>query len=242
MDRTSLGAAVAARGLGVAGPRGWTFRAVDVAAAPGDLVAVEGPSGSGRTCLLLTLTGRMRPTAGTAEVGGLPLPRRMAAVRRITALAQIAGVCEPEGALSVGEHLRERVLLCRRFTGGPRALFRPPAEAAERAEAALATVGLDPDALPAGPRTLARDLGRPESLRLSLALALIGGPRLIAVDDADLKLGPADRADAWALLRSVAASGPTVLAVCGEAPEDADAVVTTHGKETADAFAAAGRA
>ncbi|MFI0741244.1 ATP-binding cassette domain-containing protein [Streptomyces sp. NPDC021100] len=234
MDRTSLGAAVTARGLGVAGPRGWTFRAVDVTAAPGDLVAVEGPSGSGRTCLLLTLTGRMRPTAGTAEVGGLPLPRRMTAVRRISALAQVAGVCEPEGALSVAEHVRERMLL--------RPLAERRAKAAGRADAALAAVGLDVDALPAGPRTLARDLDRPESLRLSLALALIGGPRLIAVDDADLKLDPAGRADAWALLRSVAASGPTVLAVCGEAPEDADAVVTTHGKETADAFAEAGRA
>ncbi|WP_425587967.1 ATP-binding cassette domain-containing protein [Streptomyces prasinosporus] len=34
------------------------------------MLAVEGPSGSGRTCLLLALTGRMRPTEGRAAVGG----------------------------------------------------------------------------------------------------------------------------------------------------------------------------
>ncbi len=69
------GAAVTAEDFGLKGPRGWAFRGVRLDAPPGALIAIEGPSGSGRTCLLLALTGRMRPSEGRAEVGGLRLQR-----------------------------------------------------------------------------------------------------------------------------------------------------------------------
>ncbi|MCQ6556889.1 ATP-binding cassette domain-containing protein [Streptomyces sp. C10-9-1] len=207
------------------GPRGWAFRSVSFRAEPGSLVAITGPSGSGRTCLLLALTGRMRTAEGTAEVAGLDLPRRMAAVRRISALGHVPGVSELEPALTVAEHLRERVLLRRRFNGSLRELLRPRGARAATArtliDAALAAAGLDTAALPKGERTAVRDLERLQALRLSVALALIGGPRLLAVDDTDLKLSDGDREEAWAMLRSVAASGTTVLAVCSDAPEDA---------------------
>ncbi|GAA2724937.1 MULTISPECIES: ATP-binding cassette domain-containing protein [Streptomyces] len=236
---TGTAAAIAARGLGVKGPRGWVFRSVDISAPPGSLVAVAGPSGSGRTCLLLTLTGRMRPGAGSAEVAGLPLPRRMAAVRRVSALAHVPGVAELDASLTVAEHLREGALLQQRFGGSLRGLLRPRAgraAAAARTDAALAAAGLDVEALPKGARTVVRDLGRLQALRLSLAVALLGGPRLLAVDDTDLKLSPAERQAAWALLRSLAARGDmTVLAVCSEAPEGAVVVRTdTSGTDAAD--------
>ncbi|MFC8296074.1 ATP-binding cassette domain-containing protein [Streptomyces sp. NPDC057250] len=225
------GAAVVADGFGLKGPWGWAFRKVSFRAEPGALVAIEGPSGSGRTCLLLALTGRMRAKEGHAEVGGLPLPRKMAAVRRISALGQVPGVNELDPAFTVAEHLRERALLQRRFDGSVRALLRRPgtraAEARARIAEAVAAAGLDLDALPKGGRTSVRDLERPEALRLSIALALIGRPRLLAVDDTDLKLSDADRAGVWALLRSLAAAGTTVLAVCSEAPEDALRITTT---------------
>ncbi|MFF5972560.1 ATP-binding cassette domain-containing protein [Streptomyces sp. NPDC012769] len=227
------GAAVVAEGFGLKGPRGWAFRGVDLEAAPGTLVAIEGPSGSGRTCLLLALAGRMKAHEGHAEVAGLRLPRKMAAVRRISALGPVPGVSDLDPALTVAEHLRERALLQRRFDGSLKALLRPPSERAAAARArideALTAAGLDVDALPKGERTAVRDLERLEALRLSLALALIGRPRLLALDDADLKLSDADRAEAWALLRSVAAAGTTVLAVCSEAPEGALRISTAGG-------------
>lgn len=224
MDDTPHGAAITAEDFGLEGPRGWVFRGVGVRAEPGSLVAVTGPSGSGRTCLLLALTGRMRPSSGTAAVAGLPLPRRMSAVRALSALAHVPGVTELDPALTVAEHLRERALLRRRFGGPLLGPLRRGARAREErahAEAALAAAGLEVPALPRGAATAVRDLGRVEALRLSLALALVGRPRLIAVDDADLKLSPAEREEVWALLRSLAAAGPTVLAVCGEPPEGA---------------------
>lgn len=251
------GLGVTARDFGLQGPRGWAFRGIGVDAEPGSLIAVEGPSGSGRTCLLLALSGRMRSTEGTATVGGATLPRQMAAVRRASALAHVPGVTDLDPALTVGEHLLERALLQRRFGGSLknslRGLVRPRSErAAEgklRVDSALAAAGLDREALPKGSRTAVRDLERLEALRLSVALALVGHPGLLGVDDTDLKLSDAERAEVWALLKSIAQSGTTVVAVCSEAPEGAVLVSTgqadhtseTDDKETADALAETGR-
>ncbi|PSM42046.1 ABC transporter ATP-binding protein [Streptomyces dioscori] len=258
------GLGVTAEDFGLRGPRGWAFRGVDVDAEPSSLIAVEGPSGSGRTCLLLALTGRMKPTEGHARVGPCELPKQMAAVRRFSALAHVPGVTDLEPALSVAEHLRERALLQRRFGGPVRGLLRPRqerlAEARLRVDGALAAAGLDQEALPKGSRTAVRDLERLEALRLSVALALIGRPRLLGIDDTDLKLSDAERTEAWALLRSLADAGTTVVAVCSEAPEGAVVVSTEsaaaparnqdrgqeepddHDKETVDALAETGRA
>ncbi|MFF9686263.1 ATP-binding cassette domain-containing protein [Streptomyces sp. NPDC014623] len=252
------GAALSAEDFGLKGPRGWAFRGVGFTAGPGSLVAVEGPSGSGRTCLLLALTGRMRSTHGHAEAGGERLPGRLAAVRAFSALGPVPGVSELDPSFTVAEHLRERALLRRRFDGSPRSLLRPRAERAATARAvidtALEAAGLDPAVLPKAERTSVRDLERLEALRLSVALALMGRPRLLAVDDTDLKLSATDRHLAWELLRTLTAGGTTVLAVCSEAPEDALTVRTrpeagpaapagdtTTGKGTADAIAETGR-
>ncbi|WP_431032936.1 ATP-binding cassette domain-containing protein [Streptomyces sp. P6-2-1] len=221
-DRTPSGAAIDVRGLGLKGPRGWVFREIAFRAEPGALLAVTGASGSGRTCLLLALCGRMRTHEGSARVAGLRLPGRLGAVRRLAALAHVPGVSELDPALTVAEHLRERALLDRGFAPLP----RQRAARRARARAALAAAGLDPGALPKGPRTAVRDLERVDALRLAVALALFGRPRLLAVDDLDLKLSDDERAEAWGLLRGLAASGPTVLAVCGEAPAYAQVIRT----------------
>lgn len=268
--KAPVGIAVSAENFGLKGPRGWAFRGVGFDATPGSLIAVEGPSGSGRTCLLLALTGRMKPTEGHATVGSLRLPKQMSAVRLISAPAHVPGVTDLDPALTVGEHLGERALLERRYGGSLRGLLRPRAERAAEAklriDTALAAAGLDREALPKGSRTAVRDLERLQALRLSIALALIGRPRLLAVDDTDLKLSDAERAEVWTLLTSLTEFGTTVVAVCSEAPEGAVVVSTrqaaepTHGtpdthevsetpetletndKETADALPEAGRA
>ncbi|MFJ8445298.1 ATP-binding cassette domain-containing protein [[Kitasatospora] papulosa] len=253
------GAALSAEDFGLEGPRGWAFRGVEFTAPPGSLVAVEGPSGSGRTCLLLALTGRMRSTQGHAEVGGERLPGRLAVVRGFSALGPVPGVSELDPSLTVAEHLRERALLRRRFDGSLRSLLRPRAErsatARDTIDAALSAAGLDLATLPKAERTSVRDLERLEALRLSVSLALMGRPRLLAVDDTDLKLSATDRGLVWELLRALSAGGTTVLAVCSEAPEgaltvrtrpaagtDAPSDDTTTGKDTADAIAETGSA
>lgn len=181
------GASVVARGLGVRARRGWVFRDVDVDAAPGELIAVTGPSASGRTSLLLALAGHFRTTHGTVTVDGP------------TALGYVPRVHEPEAGLTVLEHVTERLLL----------LGRAPWGRGRRAETARRAI----DGYPLDSGTLGRDLDAYGSHLLCLALAQLRQPGLIVVDDADVALSAAEHTALWKRLR---AAGATVVVACRE--------------------------
>lgn len=201
--------AVAAEGLTLDTPRGAVYRDIDLAAPAGALVAFAGPAGSGRTALLLTLAGRMRHTSGRAEVCGLPLPRAAAAVRRRVGLGETSRVNDIDSALDAGAVMRAELLLA-----GGRASRRDVI-------AALAHVGLDID-----PGTRIDSLDAPDRFAMGVALGLAGRPDVLAVDDAGLGCTPSERRAVWALLRSVADSGVTVLASTPDAEgRGADIVV-----------------
>ena len=96
-----------AREAGVRHRRRWLFRDLDLSAEPGDLVAVVGPPGSGRTTLLLALARRFRLSAGTVTIDGTP------------ALGYVPEVTAPEPAFTVAEHVQERLMLVGRKKGEP---------------------------------------------------------------------------------------------------------------------------
>src|SRR2546421_12815876 len=169
-------------GLGLHARRGWVFRDVDLEVRSGDLVALTGPAGSGRTSLLLALAGHFRTSAGTRRLTGR------------AGIGLVPGINEPESGLTAAEHVRERRLLL-----------------GER----------DGCELPVDPRTLGRDLTPYQRQRLMLALATIGEPELVVVDDADLGLSGAERAELWQALTDLAGRGYAVVATCREAPASA---------------------
>jgi ABC-type multidrug transport system ATPase subunit len=208
------GAPVAAVDLTLRGPRGDVYQNVSFKAEPGQLAAVVGPSGSGRTSLLLTLAGRMKPGSGSAAVAGLPLPRRAAAVRRIVALGAVTGVNDLDGGLTVEEHLTERLML---RSHGPKAH--------RRVAGALDAAGLTAAELPLRADTLSAE----QAFRTALAAALLARPRVLAVDDVGDRLTVTERDAAWATLRVLADSGLTVLAATREAPPQADVKVDPSG-------------
>jgi ABC-2 type transport system ATP-binding protein len=105
-----------ATGAGVRHRRRWLFRDLDVSVEPGELVAVVGPPGSGRTTVLLALARRFRLTTGKIHIAGP------------AALGQVPDVSQPEPVFSVAEHVRERLAL----------LGRPAGD--------VSLLGLDPDA------------------------------------------------------------------------------------------------
>ncbi|MGV9775436.1 ATP-binding cassette domain-containing protein [Streptosporangium sp. NPDC003464] len=211
------GVGVRAVGLSLKGEHGWVYRDVGLAAEPGSLTAVTGQAGSGRTSLLLTLAGRMRPTDGTLTVGRYGKPR---AIRRVAALGLVDGVNDLEKALTVREHLHER---------SPGMFWGRRQES--RAATALALAGLE---LSPGDRTLIRDLGREERVRLGIALALLDTPGLLILDNVDTGLAQ-DRQEAlWATLGELGALGLTVVAACTESERAAVRLPSGNPAESTD--------
>jgi ABC-2 type transport system ATP-binding protein len=94
-----------AQGAGVRLRRRWLFRDLDVTVEPGELVAVVGPPGSGRTTALLALAGRFRLSAGKVSVHGR------------ASLGYVPDVEAPEPVFTVAEHVRERLALLGRSRG-----------------------------------------------------------------------------------------------------------------------------
>ncbi|MFF5293369.1 ABC transporter ATP-binding protein [Paractinoplanes globisporus] len=86
-------------GAGVRHRRRWLFRGLDVSVEAGDLVAIVGPPGSGRTTLLLALARRFRLSEGKVAVDGR------------AALGHVPEVTAPEPVFTVAEHVRERLAL-----------------------------------------------------------------------------------------------------------------------------------
>ena len=89
---------VTAQGLGLRTRRGWVFRDVDLDVRPGELVALTGAAGSGRTSLLLSLAGHFRTTEGTRRLNGR------------AGIGLVPRINEPEPGLTAAEQVREREL------------------------------------------------------------------------------------------------------------------------------------
>jgi len=135
-----------AREAGVRRRRRWLFRDLDVTVEPGELVAVVGPPGSGRTTLLLSLAGRFKLSAGRFAIDGP------------AALGYVPGVTDPEPVFTVTEHLRERRALLGRRGSEPADLLGldPAARGRELTPYEKQLLGLVL-ALMANPRVIALD-------------------------------------------------------------------------------------
>lgn len=195
----SDGVEITARGITARGPLGPVFENVDADIRPGDLATITGPSGTGRTSLLLALSGRLRLVAGRLAVGGYSLPRQAKRVRTIMAPARVRPGFELEPRWRVREVAAER-----RATTGI---------SATEISDSFDLVGIDPE-----PEAFVWTLHPGEQLLLAVALGIAPMPAGLLVDDVDLGLPEAARTRVWAALHAVVATGMTVLATSPDPP------------------------
>jgi ABC-2 type transport system ATP-binding protein len=165
----------------------------------GEVFGLLGPNGAGKTTTVETLEGYRSPDAGTVRVLGLD-PRRDG-----TALRPRIGVMLQEGGLYPGVRPLEALRLF--------AAFYPEPDDPERL---LDLVGLREVA-----GTYVRRLSGGECQRLSLALALVGRPEVLFLDEPTAGMDPRARATTWELVRELRADGTTV-------------VLTTHHMDEAE--------
>lgn len=168
---------------------------VDLDVPAGSVFGMLGPNGSGKTTLIRMLLGLSRPTSGTVELLGRPVPAGLA-----ESLPDVGALVEGPGFhpfLSGRENLR------RAATVEPRLAAR---ETGPAVEAALDRVGL---ADAAGRRFRGYSLGMKQ--RLGLAAALLVPRRLVVLDEPTNGLDPAGTREIRAIVADLRASGATVL-------------------------------
>ncbi|PWC05670.1 hypothetical protein DCE94_05285 [Agromyces badenianii] len=194
---------VRAHDLALHSKRGAVYGPVNVVADDG-LTVLHGPAGSGRTSLLLTLAGRMKPTSGVAEVLGHELPRRARPVQRATAIAGFQGIDTLEESVTVGAAIRERAAWLAPWW----AIVRRTDDAELRR--VLAPVfGHVP--LPTAD-TLIWDLDEVQTVLLRIALAMMSEPKLLFFDQIEQLQAPAARLVLWQRLDAITRAGTAVVA------------------------------
>jgi ABC-2 type transport system ATP-binding protein len=172
---------------------------IDLRIPRGKVFGLLGPNGAGKTTTVETLEGYRSPDAGTVRVLGLDPQRDGPSLRpRI-------GVMLQEGGLYPGVRPLEALRLFAAFYPNP-----------DDPQRLLELVGLDDVA-----GTYVRRLSGGECQRLSLALALVGRPEVLFLDEPTAGMDPRARATTWDLVRELRDTGTTI-------------VLTTHHMDEAE--------
>jgi len=182
----------------------------------GAVTALLGPNGAGKTTTVETVEGYRRPTAGSVRVVGLdPVRDHAAVVERI-------GVMLQEGGVYPGIRPEEMLRLFASY-------YDDPADP----DLLLERVGLTHRR-----RSVWRRLSGGEQQRLSLALALIGRPDVVFLDEPTSGIDPAGRQIVREVIRELRDDGVGVLLTThdlDEAERLADhVVIIDHGRVLAD--------
>ncbi|GAA1412156.1 ABC transporter ATP-binding protein [Catellatospora coxensis] len=164
---------------------------VSFTVAEGEVFGILGENGAGKTTTVECISGLRTPDAGSISVFGLDSSADREELRRII------GVQLQESQLQDRLRVGEAMQLYASF-------YRDPADWREL----LAAVGLTEQV-----RMPYAKLSGGQKQRLSIALALIGNPRLAILDELTTGLDPRARRETWRLIRQIRDRGVTVLLV-----------------------------
>jgi ABC-2 type transport system ATP-binding protein len=180
--------AVEVRGLRVVRGGREVLRELTFAVPRGEVTGLLGPSGCGKTTLMRAIVGVQKITAG--EVTVLGEAAGSAALRpRIGYVTQSPSVY---GDLTVGENLR--------FFASVLGVGQ------ERVEECLRLVNLEDRA-----RSVVAELSGGQRSRVSLAVALLGKPEVLVLDEPTVGLDPVLRGHLWRTFHDIAAAGAAVF-------------------------------
>jgi ABC-2 type transport system ATP-binding protein len=178
----------------------------------GTVTAILGPNGAGKTTTIETCEGYRRPQAGTVRVLGLD-PRRDA-----RSLRPRVGVMLQNGGAWSGVRAQEMLRHIAALHANPVGV-----------DLLVERLGLDSCG-----RTPYRRLSGGQQQRLGLAMAVVGRPELVFLDEPTAGLDPQARHGTWDLVRELRDSGVTVVLTThymDEAERLADQVhVVDHGR------------
>ena len=154
--------------------------AVTISVAAGEVFGLVGPNGAGKTTVIKMLTTLLRPTSGTARVGGFDIARQAANVRRI--IGYVPQALSVDGSLTGYENL----LIFAKLYDIPRK------ERETRLREALTFMGLSEAA-----DKLVREYSGGMIRRLEIAQSTLHRPRVLFLDEPTIGLDPVARQAVW---------------------------------------------
>lgn len=193
---------LAIRGLEVLRGARPVVRGVSFDVARGEILAVMGASGAGKTSVLRAVAGLERIAGGCIAIDGLQLTA--GALPRGERLRELH---RRVGMVFQFHHLFEHLTAVHNVWLALVHVQRQPRREAERRARELLDhlgVGARADALP-------RELSGGEAQRVAIARALAVGPPLLLMDEPTASLDPARRGELAATLRGLAAEGRTII-------------------------------
>ncbi|WP_443044773.1 ABC transporter ATP-binding protein [Streptomyces sp. NBC_00343] len=198
--------AVQAEALTVArGPR-TVLRALDFTVPRGQITGLLGPSGCGKSTLMRSIVGTQAKVTGTLNVLGRPAGHP-ALRTRIGYVTQAPSVYDD---LTVRQNLDYFA-----------AILDPGRTAATRRHDDVTRAITDVD-LTTHADSLAGNLSGGQRSRVSLAVALLGTPELLVLDEPTVGLDPVLRRDLWALFHDIAASRGATLLISSHVMDEAE--------------------
>lgn len=180
--------AVEVRGLRVTRGATEVFAGLDFDIPRGQITGLMGPSGCGKTTLMRSIVGVQKVAGGTVTVLGEPAGTSVQR-RRVAYDTQAASVY---GDLTIAQNLRYFA----RVIGAP----------ASDVDRVIEQVGLSGQT-----RQTVDSLSGGQESRVSLAVAMLGSPELLVLDEPTVGLDPVLRAELWDLFRGLAAAGSTIV-------------------------------
>jgi ABC-type multidrug transport system ATPase subunit len=195
-DSPTVGVALHGLRFG-SGRRPQRLQDVSLSVRPGELVAVLGASGTGKSTLLSVLAGLLRPSAGDGTVGGAAIATT--ATDRGGRIGYVPQQDALHGELSVLDELL--------FAAEIRGLTTEPIRTARVSEV-LAALGITALA-----RRRIRELSGGERKRVSVAVELLTAPQVLLLDEPTTGLDPGHERDLVGHLRALADSGCAVVLV-----------------------------
>jgi ABC-2 type transport system ATP-binding protein len=172
----------------------------------GELFSLLGPNGAGKTTTINILNGILKPTKGTAIIGGYDVTKNLKEIKALI------GVCPQDAAVFKFLNARENIALFGNLHGIPKK------ELEERTDTLLELLGLEEAS-----KRKAKGYSGGMLRKLNLIIALINDPKIAFLDEPTVGMDPRARRKTWEFIESLKNQNKTII-------------LTTHYIEEAEAL------